>query len=95
MQEVTTRLPGRGLSSFDVATLTDLLREAEKGHGQYESTAPQHHWSDWYAAYIVARQQGKTPEEAAKAGTLHGARDARARPRVPERSRHPDGGVRR
>jgi len=71
LQEVTTRLPRRGLSSFDVATLTDLLREAEKGHGQYEPTAPKHHWSDWYAAYIVARQEGKTPEEAAKAGAHH------------------------
>jgi hypothetical protein len=50
------------LSSFDVATLTDLLREAEKGHGQYEPTTPKHHWSDWHATYIVARQQGKTPE---------------------------------
>jgi catechol 2,3-dioxygenase-like lactoylglutathione lyase family enzyme len=79
VQEVTTRLPGRGLSSFDVATLSELLREAEKGHGQYESTAPKHHWSDWYAAYIVARQQGKTPEDAARAGALQveGAGDPR------------------
>jgi catechol 2,3-dioxygenase-like lactoylglutathione lyase family enzyme len=77
VQEVTTRLPGRGVSSFDVATLSELLREAEKGHGQYEPTAPKHHWSDWYSAYIVARQQGKTPEEATRAGTLRveGARD--------------------
>src|SRR5882724_7078605 len=71
LQEVTTRLPGRGLSNFDVATLTDLLREAEKGHGQYEPTAPKHHWSGWYAAYIVARQDGKTPGEAAKEGKRH------------------------
>ena len=71
VQEVTTRLPGRGLSSFDVATLTDLLRETEQSHGQYEATAPKHHWSDWYAAYMVARQQGKTPEEAAKDGARH------------------------
>ena len=71
VQEVTARLPGRGLSSFGVSTLTELLREAEKGHGVYEPTAPKHHWSDWYAAYIVARQEGKTPEEAAKAGTAH------------------------
>jgi hypothetical protein len=68
---VTTRLPGRGLSSFDIATLADFLRDAENGHGQYEPTAPKHHWSDWYAAYIVARQQGKTPEEAAKDGAHH------------------------
>jgi hypothetical protein len=69
LQEVTTRLPGRGLS-MDVATLTELLRETEKRHGEYEPTAPKHHWSGWYAAYIVARQQGRTPEEAAKAGAL-------------------------
>jgi catechol 2,3-dioxygenase-like lactoylglutathione lyase family enzyme len=70
LQEVKTRLPGRGLS-LDVATLTELLRETEKHHGEYEPTAPKHHWSGWYAAYIVAREQGKTPEEAAKAGALH------------------------
>ena len=71
LQEIKTRLPGRGLSNLDVATLTELLREAEEHHGEYEPTAPKHHWSDWYAAYIVARQQGKTPEEAAKDGALH------------------------
>ena len=70
-QEVTTRLRGRGLGNLDVATLTELLQEAEKHHGEYEPTAPRHHWSDWYAAYIIARQEGKTPEEAAKEGKLH------------------------
>ena len=70
LQEITTRLPGRGLSNLDVATLTELLRETENHHGQYEPTAPKHHWSGWYAAYIVARQNGKTPEEAAKEGKL-------------------------
>ena len=75
VQEVKTRFPGRGLS-LDVATLTELLRETEKHHGEYEPTAPKHHWSDWYAAYISARQQGKTPEEAARAGAvrIEGAR---------------------
>jgi catechol 2,3-dioxygenase-like lactoylglutathione lyase family enzyme len=70
-QEITTRLPGRGLGNLDVATLTELLQEAEKHHGEYEPTAPKHHWSGWYAAYIVARQDGKTPEEAAKDGKIH------------------------
>lgn len=69
LQEVKTRLPGRGVSNFDVATLTEFLREAEKRHGEYEPTAPKHHWTEWYAAYVVARQQGKTPEESAKDGT--------------------------
>ncbi len=71
LQEIKTRLPGRGESSMDVATLTELLREAETRHGEYEPTAPKHHWSGWYAAYIVARAQGKTPEEAAKQAALH------------------------
>jgi len=71
LQEVTTRLPGRGESSVDVLTLTDLLRETEAHHGQYEPTAPKHHWSGWYAAYIVARQRGKTPEDAAREATFH------------------------
>ncbi|HEY6747817.1 MAG TPA: hypothetical protein VI357_19130 [Mycobacteriales bacterium] len=49
---------------MDVARLTQLLREAEQHHGQYEPTAPPHHWSDWYAPYIVAREQGRTEEQA-------------------------------
>ena len=70
LQEVTSRLPGRGVSSFDVATLRDLLRETEEHHGQYEPTAPKHHWSEWYARYMVARAQGKTSEEAFKSAKL-------------------------
>jgi catechol 2,3-dioxygenase-like lactoylglutathione lyase family enzyme len=70
LQEIKTRLPGRGFGT-DVATLTALLREAEEHHGGYEATAPKHHWSEWYAAYIGARQRGKTPEEAVKEGGLH------------------------
>lgn len=70
LQEVKTRLSGRGLS-LDVATLTDLLREAEEQHGVYEASAPKHHWSGWYAAYIIARERGKTPEEAADHAALH------------------------
>jgi catechol 2,3-dioxygenase-like lactoylglutathione lyase family enzyme len=71
IQEVKTRLPGRGLSNLDVPTLTELLREAEKRHGEYEPTAPKHHWSDFYAAYIVAREHGQAAEEAAREGVLN------------------------
>ena len=76
LQQVKTRLPGRGLG-VDVATLTELLREAEKRHGEYEPAAPKHHWSEWYAAYIVARERGRSPEEAAEDGALRieGTRD--------------------
>jgi hypothetical protein len=56
---------------MDVATLTALLRETEEHHGEYEATAPPHHWSGWYAAYIVARENGRTPDEAAADAALH------------------------
>jgi catechol 2,3-dioxygenase-like lactoylglutathione lyase family enzyme len=71
LQEIKTRLPGRGFSNLDVESLTELLRETEEHHGQYEPTGPKHHWSEWYAAYIVAREQGKTPDEAAAQGARH------------------------
>jgi catechol 2,3-dioxygenase-like lactoylglutathione lyase family enzyme len=74
LQEVKTRLPGRGLSNLDVASLTEFLKEAETRHGEYQAAAPKHHWSDWYAAYIVSREQGKPPEDAAKDGARHVAR---------------------
>ena len=62
---------GYALFNHDVATLIPLLREAEEHHGKYEPTAPKHHWSEWYAAYLVARERGKTPDEAAKDAALH------------------------
>ena len=49
---------------MDVTRLTELLREAEEHHGRYEPTAPPHHWSDWYAAYVVARDRGSSPDQA-------------------------------
>ena len=79
LQEVTTRFPGRGLSS-DVGTVTALLRETEERHGGYEATGPKHHWSEWYGAYIVARERGRTPDEAATEAALN---VERSRDRVP------------
>ena len=79
LQEITARLPGRGVGR-DVASLTEVLLEAEKRHGEYDQSAPKHHWSEWYATYIVAREQGRTPEQAAEAGAL---RIARTRDGVP------------
>jgi hypothetical protein len=52
---------------MDVATLAKLLRETEEHHGPYEKTHGKHHWSDWYAPYLHARQNGNSPEEAAAA----------------------------
>ena len=56
---------------MDVTRLTELLREAEEHHGRYEPTAPPHHWSDWYAAYVVAREQGRTEDRAVADATRH------------------------
>lgn len=74
IQEIKSRLPGRvtekGLTT-DVAALGELLRETEEHHGRYEASAPKHQWSAWYAAYIVARENGKSPEDAAKEAGLH------------------------
>jgi catechol 2,3-dioxygenase-like lactoylglutathione lyase family enzyme len=74
LQEVKSRLPGRvgpEAIASDIPSLTELLQETEKRHGGYEPTAPKHQWSGWYAAYIVAREQGRTPDEAAKDAALH------------------------
>jgi catechol 2,3-dioxygenase-like lactoylglutathione lyase family enzyme len=80
LQEIRTRLPGRVQSGpveqdlTDATTLTELLRETEKRHGAFEATAPKHHWSGWYAAYIVARAHGRTPDDAARDAALHVSR---------------------
>jgi catechol 2,3-dioxygenase-like lactoylglutathione lyase family enzyme len=76
LQEIKTRLPGRG-TNLDVPTLTGLLREAEERHGVYGASSPNHHWSTWYAAYIIAREHGKTPEQALEDARLNVERSRR------------------
>jgi hypothetical protein len=56
---------------MEVEHLTTLMLYAEQNHGQYEPTAPKHHWSTWYAAYIVARDEGKSEDDAFEAATRH------------------------
>ena len=70
LQEITTRLPGREWEqkrarAMDVATLAELLHETSEHHDHYEKTHAEHHWWDWYAPYLSARQNGSSPEEAA------------------------------
>ena len=72
LQEITTRLPGREWEStqvgaIDVATLAKLLHETEQHHGEYEKTHAAHHWWDWYAPYLSARENGSSPAEAVAA----------------------------
>jgi catechol 2,3-dioxygenase-like lactoylglutathione lyase family enzyme len=72
LQEIKTRFPGREwketrAQDMDVATLAELLHETERHHGNFEKTHAEHHWWDWYAPYLSARQKGSSPEEAAAA----------------------------
>lgn len=72
LQEITTRLPGREWKSapagkIDIETLAELLHETEQHHGKYEKAHAKHDWWDWYAPYLSARQNGKSPEEASSA----------------------------
>ncbi|HWD52005.1 MAG TPA: hypothetical protein VG412_06375 [Acidimicrobiales bacterium] len=52
---------------MEIAVLADLLRETSEHHDHYEKTAPKHDWWDWYAAYMMARQAGNSPEQASEA----------------------------
>jgi hypothetical protein len=51
----------------NVETLAQLLTETAVHHGAYEAVAPPHDWPDWYAAYMDARQNGNSPDEASAA----------------------------
>jgi len=72
LQEIKERLPGREwklrrAQAMDVATFAELLRETAEHHDHYEKTHVEHHWWDWYAPYLNARQNGSSPAEAAAA----------------------------
>jgi catechol 2,3-dioxygenase-like lactoylglutathione lyase family enzyme len=74
LQEIKTRLPGREWKlkrAMDVATLAELLHETAEHHDPYEKTHAEHHWWDWYAPYLSARQNGSSPEEAAAAAARY------------------------
>ena len=51
---------------MDVASLAGLLHETAEHHDRYERSHAPHNWWDWYAAYMVARQGGSTPEQASE-----------------------------
>jgi hypothetical protein len=56
---------------MDVEPLSELLHETSLRHGSFEAVAPPHDWWDWYAAYMVARQQGSTPDQASTAANQY------------------------
>ena len=50
-----------------VDELAQRLAETALHHGAFEAVAPPHNWWDWYAAYMDARGNGSTPEQASVA----------------------------
>jgi hypothetical protein len=56
---------------MDVAELANLLHETSERHGQFEAVAPKHDWWDWYAAYMTARENGSTPDDASEAARVY------------------------
>ena len=61
LQEIKTRLPGRGDESVtfrSVADLADALRRAAEAHGEQEERlgAADVNWPDWYAGRMAADQ---------------------------------------
>jgi catechol 2,3-dioxygenase-like lactoylglutathione lyase family enzyme len=76
LQEITMRLPGREWKSIeagkiDVGKLAELLHETEQQHGNYERTHGKHNWWEWYAPYLSARQNGKSPDDASAAANRY------------------------
>jgi catechol 2,3-dioxygenase-like lactoylglutathione lyase family enzyme len=73
LQEITTRLPGRlwERGGEEVAALAQLLHETAERHDAFEKVAAPHDWWDWYAAYLDARLQARTPDEAARDARRH------------------------
>jgi predicted enzyme related to lactoylglutathione lyase len=64
LQEITARLPGRvdsAETSFaSVNDLSQALQRAAHAHGEHEKLTGEYDekWPDWYAAYMVAEQNG-------------------------------------
>lgn len=56
---------------MDVANLAELMRETGEHHHPYEQSGPEHNWWDWYAAYLNARLEGSSPEQASEAAGVY------------------------
>ena len=54
-----------------IAARAELLHETSDRHEKFQAVAPPHDWWDWYAAYMVAREAGSTPDEAATAANRY------------------------
>jgi hypothetical protein len=55
----------------EISALAGLLHETADHHDPYEKAATKHDWWDWYAAYMNAREAGKSPDEASSAAVRY------------------------
>jgi hypothetical protein len=55
------------MTDTDVASLAALLQETAEHHDAFEKSHAPHNWWDWYAAYMRAREQGSSQDEASDA----------------------------
>ena len=53
--------------TMEVASLAELLHETAEHHDNFEKTHAEHHWWDWYAAYLNARLNESEPVQASAA----------------------------
>ena len=70
-----------------VASRAALLKETAEHHDPYEKSHAPHNWWDWYAAYMIAREHGRTPEDASAAAGRYLAEDLNVADCKPTRRR--------
>ena len=74
-QDTTTALlaptvPGRQ-EQHEAGALTRLLFETARRHAALTADRSPYDWRDWYGAFVTAREQGDSPEQAAVAAGRH------------------------
>jgi len=65
---------------MDTATRAALLHETAEHHDAFEKSHAPHNWWDWYAAYMDAREQGRTPDESSQSATRYMEEDLNVPP---------------
>ena len=65
---------------MDIASRAELLHETALHHDRFEKTHVPHNWWDWYAAYMVAREQGSASDEASASADRYMEEDLHVAP---------------
>jgi hypothetical protein len=56
---------------MEVDELAQLLHETAEHHDPFEKASPKHDWWDWYAAYMTARVDGRSPDDASESARVY------------------------